>query len=198
MGRIEICGGIASGKTTLAQLLATSGLIEVLEDFQTNPFWKSFYADPTGTAFETEVTFLLQHYHAIKSMPELTSGFVCDFSLVLDLAYARVTLAGGRLDAFLRVLKEVHDELPPPDLLIYLNCNPSVELERIRRRGRNVESAITVDYLAKINGALEEQLQDEATRNVLVIDSAARNFAQDEGVRLAIAEEIDRRICRRK
>jgi deoxyadenosine/deoxycytidine kinase len=193
-GRIEVCGGIASGKTTLAQLLSTLSLFPILEDFQANPFWKPFYADPAGTAFETEVAFLLQHYHAIKSVRERTSGCVCDFSLELDVAYARVTLGGGKLDAFLRVMKEVREELLPSDLLIYLRCDPSVELERIRRRGRNVENAITVEYLAKINGALEEQLRDVATRNVLVIDSAARNFAEDEGVRLAVAEEIGHRL----
>ena len=65
--RIEICGGIASGKTTLANLLARSNIDPILEDFQTNLFWRAFYADPAGTAFETEITFLLQHYHQIKT-----------------------------------------------------------------------------------------------------------------------------------
>ncbi|HRP37690.1 MAG TPA: deoxynucleoside kinase, partial [Candidatus Dojkabacteria bacterium] len=48
--RIEICGGIASGKTTLANLLARLDIEPILENFQTNPFWQAFYNDPAGTA----------------------------------------------------------------------------------------------------------------------------------------------------
>lgn len=103
--RIEICGGIAAGKTTLAQLLSQLGIVGVLEDFQSNPFWKPFYADPAGTAFETEISFLLQHYHEIKAAAKRGATFVCDFSLLLDLAYAHVTLSGGKQSAFINCMQ---------------------------------------------------------------------------------------------
>ena len=31
-----------------------------------NPFWEAFYTDPSAYTFETEITFLLQHYHFAK------------------------------------------------------------------------------------------------------------------------------------
>src|SRR3954447_11075813 len=94
--RVEICGGIASGKTTLANLLGSSERMVVREDFSSNPFWRAFYDDPNNTAFETEITFLLQHYHQIKVATNLEKSFACDFSLLLDYAYAHVTLNGSR------------------------------------------------------------------------------------------------------
>jgi deoxyguanosine kinase len=193
--RIEVCGGIASGKTTLAQLLACLNISPVLENFQANPFWKSFYADPVGTAFETEISFLLQHYHEIKAAARRGKPFACDFSLLLDFAYADVTLSGGRREAFERVLRQIREELPQPGLLVHLVCDPHVELERIRRRARDVEKSITLEYLEAINQALAEVLESEDGRSkVFTIDSATVNFANDEetkhSVLKAIGEEL--------
>ncbi len=95
--RIEVCGGIASGKTTLANLLHKLDIPSTLENFAANPFMQQFYADPIKTAFETEITFLLQHYHQTKIAANLNKRFVCDFSFLLDLAYARVTLNSSLL-----------------------------------------------------------------------------------------------------
>jgi deoxyadenosine/deoxycytidine kinase len=179
--RIEICGGIASGKTTLAQLLSGLDIIPVFEDFQTNPFWKAFYADPIGTAFETEISFLLQHYHDIKSAIWRGKPFVCDFSLALDLAYAHVTLSGGKRAAFESVFREIREELPPPSLVVHLVCSPNVELDRIRKRARDIERSITLEYLEAINQALVNVLKEDiGISEVLTFDSAAINFADDE------------------
>ena len=91
----------------------------MLEDFQANPFWKPFYADPAGTAFETEITFLLQHYHEIKVATKQGKPFVCDFSPLLDLAYSYVTLDKEKQSAFAAVHTEVHKEILSPGLLIH-------------------------------------------------------------------------------
>ncbi len=191
---IEICGGIAAGKTTLAQLVTRSNISAVLEDFQSNPFWRPFYADPAGTAFETEVSFLLQHYHAIKAAKKLGRSFACDFSLYLDSAYAQVTLDGGKRNAFLAVLKEIRNELPAPDLLIQLRCDPETELDRIRRRARAVEAAITVTYLSRLNEALDTVLTDHDPKSVLIIDSAAKNFAENDNDKRSVLDEISTRL----
>jgi deoxyadenosine/deoxycytidine kinase len=179
--RIEICGGIASGKTTLANLLSPAIGQVVLEDFTNNPFWRAFYADPNNTAFETEITFLLQHYHQIKVASNQGANFVCDFTLLLDYAYAHVTLGGSRFDTFQNVYNEARSHVSPPSLLIYLRCDPVVELVRIRARGREAEKSITVDYLASINDRLASLIAAlPASQAVLPIDSVVYDFAHDE------------------
>ena len=136
--RVEICGGIASGKTTLANIFLKRGYIGVLEDFKKNPFWSSFYQNPKEHAFETEITFLLQHYYDIKTVGKDGSQIViCDFSLVLDRAYADVNLQGARLRAFDAVYEVVSNELPGPALIANLECSGREELCRIRRRARH-------------------------------------------------------------
>jgi len=193
---LEICGGIASGKTTLATLLSRLFLAPINENFQANPFWEAFYADPFGTAFETEISFLLQHYHEIKVATKHSNAFVCDFSLLLDLAYAQVTLDEGKLTAFTAVYREIRRELAAPDLVIHLVCDPEIELERIRRRGRDVEQSITADYLDAINRALLEILSKEASSlNTLTINSSTINFADDETDKEAVLEAVRCRLA---
>jgi hypothetical protein len=116
--RIEVRGGIASGKTTLATLLQHAGIDTALENFQTNPFWEASYRDPIRHALETEVTFLLQHYHQIKVSGATAKVFARDFSLLLDLAYANVTLHGSKRQTFLAVYKEVVKDLATTAIIL--------------------------------------------------------------------------------
>ena len=66
MKRIEICGGLASGKTTLAELMSQVSPKPVLENFKKVPSWQAFYTNPGKYIFETEITFTLLHYHQVK------------------------------------------------------------------------------------------------------------------------------------
>lgn len=197
--RIEICGGIASGKTTLANLLSPAIGQVVLEDFSNNPFWRAFYADPNNTAFETEITFLLQHYHQIKMASRLGESFACDFSLLLDHAYAHVTLSGSRFDTFEGVYNEACRHLQPPTLLVYLQCEPAVELKRICARGRETEKSITVDYLDSINKCLASLISAlPANQTVLSIDSVSCDFAHDEQAKAEVINQVLAKLPQRQ
>lgn len=183
--RIEICGGIASGKTTLANLMTHIGMSTILENFQTNPFWEAFYSEPGKYIFETEVSFMLQHYHQIKKKQTDNKISICDYSFSLDVAYAEIGLKDSKLKAFHTIYEEIKKELPPPALLVHLNCDAQTELDRIRKRGRAVEDSINIEFLKTLNGAVEDQVAN-AKKNkikVLSIDSAKKNFADDESVK---------------
>ncbi len=192
--RIEICGGIASGKTTLADLISSLNVKPLFENFRTNLFWKEFFADPAKFAFETEISFMLQHYHEIKKQVSGTV-FVCDYSFSLDIAYAEIGLKGSQLNAFLTVYEEIKKELPPPALLIHLQCDANTELDRIRKRARQEENAITLDFLNSLNKAVESQVEKiRGNIKVIQIDSAAKNFVADEIVKQEIVELVTQHI----
>lgn len=178
---LELCGPIAAGKTVLANLVKRLGFQPVLEDYRANPFLDAFYSDPLRHAFETEITFLLQHYHQIKLGYDSEASFVCDFSLILDLAFADVNLSGSAEGAFLAVYEEVHRQLPLPALVVHLQCSAPVLMERIRARKRAAEESITMEYLESVNnklGARINELADE--RNLVTINSEKLDFVTDE------------------
>jgi deoxyguanosine kinase len=183
--RIEVCGGIASGKTTFARLMNKKGLKPLFENFKDNPFWRAFYNNPGKFIFETEVTFTLLHYHQIKRRIEEGSDVIlCDFSFVLDLAYAKIGLDGSKLNAFENVLSEIYEELGALSLLVHLKCDANTELERIRRRARKEESSINLDFLAALNQAVEsEVLNIQGQYQLVTIDSGIKDFANDENIK---------------
>jgi deoxyguanosine kinase len=190
--RIEICGGIASGKTTLANILRNDKVISVFEDFKSNPFYSAFYADQVGSAFETELTFLLQHYHQEKLMVAKGVHFCCDFSIVLDWAYARVTLARDDRGVFQKVHRRVERSLPSRSLLIFLDCTAEIQLYRIRQRRRRAERTITSGYLEKINDSLARRLRElSADELILTIDSGAVDFAHNSRAQVSICRQVD-------
>lgn len=174
--RVEICGNIASGKTTLCQRMPSKGLSPILEDFQRNPFLEEFYNDPQAFSFETEVSFLLQHYHLIK-INKGKKPFACDFSVILDMAYADVNLAGDRRRIFEEIVAELLGEVHLPSLIVQLVCPEEILLRRIAERDRCAEATITAEYLRAIGRAIALRIKGLAFKvPVITIDSDATNF----------------------
>ena len=190
--RFEIIGNIASGKTTLANLMNKS-IQGVFENFQENPFWESFYRLPEFYSFETELTFTLQHYHQIKDNISSGNSFICDFSLTLDRSYADVTLSSGRNKIYRKVLDELVDEVGKPDFMIYLKCPEHILLNRIIARGRDTEKTITIDYLESLAASIDENVKLLGLEtDLIVLDSCAMNFAHDRACAEQVIETVSR------
>lgn len=195
--KLEIVGGIASGKSTLAQSIALHGASPVFESFATNPFFELFYTNPFRYAFETEVTYMLQHYSSIADAAGAAHKWVvADFSMALDLAYARVTLSPDDLKIFEQVYDHAVAKIGRPDLLIKLDCAPEVELARIRARARPAEKSIELDYLRRLNLATEAVLDDARFRGqaVLRIDSGALDFRPEGRDRADVVNQVLSRL----
>lgn len=191
MIRIEICGGITSGKTTLANAFRMNDSVVSLERFQENPFWLDFYSDMKRYAFETEIAFLLQHYHQVKLAGDNEGLMICDFSFVLDRAYARVTLPERQLRVFFAVHDEAFADIRGPSLVVHLICDAAVEFDRIRKRGRKVERSISIEYLDAVNRAVAQEIGAlPASIPVIEINSGEADFAIDEEVAQEVVGEV--------
>jgi len=196
---VEVCGGIASGKTTFASLMTRIYLFPIFEDFKKSPFWEAFYRNPGKYIFETEVSFILLHYHQIKKALESTKSnkLICDFSFLLDLAYAKIGLTGTELKAFESVLDEIRRDFLKPSLIVYLICDAKTELERIRRRARAEENSINLGFLGSLNKALHKEVENiQGTIPVITIDSSKKNFANDERVKDEMVNIIDNHLSK--
>lgn len=172
--RIEICGGIASGKTTLTKLLEKNGYTAIYERFEDNPFLKDFYRDAKyDNAFETEMVFTLLHYNQLR-LKELDSLVVSDYSLLQDLSYGMVNLSKEELLVYQNIYAFLSSKLSSVNLIIYLTCSIDCLLKRIRERDRDMELTIGQEYLQNTIGALEQCIRK--VEHVLVIDSERMDF----------------------
>jgi deoxyadenosine/deoxycytidine kinase len=189
--RIEVCGGIASGKTTLASLMQRAGYDAVLENFQLNPFIESFYSNPELYAFETEITFLLQHYSQIKTKARSGQILICDYSFYLDLSYAHVTLKSSQISTFNSVSDIAFGEVGHPTLLVHLLCSTETEMERIRHRQRPMEDSISIEYLEVLNKVLHGYVaQARQEINVIEVNSEELDFAHNPDVQDEVIDLI--------
>lgn len=169
---IGICGNIASGKTTHVK---NNGLacIPIYENYASNPFLKLFYTNAIEYSFETEISFCLLHYVTIKEAKKKGQSFICDFSLILDRAFADVTLTEKRHRVFGEVMDLLESEVGLPDKLLHIQCPIDILLQRIKSRGRPFEQGITREYLLSLNDAIERQIENYSTRlHVEVVNTA--------------------------
>lgn len=193
--RIELCGGIASGKTTLAAALRKCfpHCSTVLEDIFSQGVLNDFYRDPRYYAFETEIYILLQHMHQIKTAQREASPLLCDFSLEQDYSYGESNLKRDEFDAFQKIYQVAMGQLQAPDLIIFLECPVDVLLHRIAERGQASEKTIDEDYLRMTISQLKGRLK-RIDRKTVVIDSSRYDFRKKSAVLSLLSGPL--RLCR--
>jgi len=156
---IAIEGCIGVGKSTVAKGLSDyrkSNLL--LERFDEHPFLKLFYENPSETATETEIAFLLLHYSQLRALTsEGQQETIADFHLGKDLLYAELNLTDGRAKAaFLHLFDFFSERVPSPAVLVYLSAGTDLILKRIHERNREFETAVNPSYYVGVNEAYDK------------------------------------------
>lgn len=151
---IVVEGPIGAGKTSLARRLSERfGAKLVLEDPTANPFLERFYRDARRYALPTQLFFLFQRVNQLRDLAQqelFSQSAVGDFLLDKDPLFARLTLADDELALYRQIFESLRPQAPTPDLVIYLQAQPDTLVERVRRRGVEMESAISEAYLREL------------------------------------------------
>jgi deoxyadenosine/deoxycytidine kinase len=178
---VAVDGPIGVGKTTLVELLARryEG-VKILEDVD-NPFLPDFYQDRPGAAFQTELYFLLSRY---KQQQEIAQRELFDKLLVADYTFqknrifAYLNLSDDELMLFDKLFALLEPQVPIPDLVIHLVADVGTCVERIRRRARSFEKAISEEYLSELIDAYNHYYHYYDRSPLLVVDTRHLNFPQ--------------------
>ena len=146
---LAIEGCIASGKSTTARIVAEHlNLPFLLEETERHPFLEKFYEDPSRYAIETELAFVLGHYHQLCGVSE--QSIITDFTPAKDLVFARMNLKGRDLELFETVYDALTSRVRLPDLTIFLDLPVEELSKRVASRGRPYEVGISRSYLANL------------------------------------------------
>lgn len=117
-----------------------------------HPFLDAFDRDIPRYTLETELCFVLLHYHQYR---DLDRGrlVLLDYSPVKDLVFADLNLDSGDHELFEALYARTSGSLPTPDLTVFLDLELELILTRIRQRGRDYEHGIDPAYLAGLRDA---------------------------------------------
>ena len=199
---IAVEGPVGVGKTTLAKRLAeTFGTGLVLQSPADNPFLPRFYTDPHRYALASQLSFLFQHVEQMKAAAQsdlFSAVRVSDYLLQADRLYAQVNLSAEELRLYELVYAQIVQELPAPDLVIYLQAPTPVLLHRIERRGHRYEHGITHDYLARLAQAYVEYFHRYNGAPLLIVNTAQIDLADNDDDYALLLERIDHGIAGRQ
>lgn len=179
---IVVEGNIGSGKTSLAKRISENDDRKlILEEFADNTFLPQFYNQPDRYAFPLELSFLAERYHQLKKklaqLPE--QSFVSDYLFEKSLLFAKINLKEEEFGLFKKFYELLVNDIPKPDLIIYLEKDINKLQSNIEKRGRAFEKDISERYLEKIQKGYTEILQNSSF-NVLTIKSDELDFVKNE------------------
>ena len=190
---IVVEGPIGVGKTSLAKKLSESlsGTL-ILEDIDNNPFLDRFYKGGRG-ALPAQLHCLFQRAKQIEILRQsdlFSSIYVADFHLEKDKLFASVNLDSSEMELYEKVYENMDIENVVPDLVIYLQANPSVLLERIARRNVPSEKFIDRNYLENITESFARHYHSYDDGPLLIVNTASIDPLNNEIEYKQLLEQI--------
>ena len=190
---IVVEGPIGVGKTSLAKKLSESlsGTL-ILEDIDNNPFLDRFYKGGRG-ALPAQLHCLFQRAKQLEILRQsdlFSSIYVADFHLEKDKLFASVNLDSSEMELYEKVYENMDIENVVPDLVIYLQANPSVLLERIARRNVPSEKFIDRNYLENITDSFARHYHSYDDGPLLIVNTASIDPLNNENEYKQLLEQI--------
>jgi deoxyadenosine/deoxycytidine kinase len=180
---LAIDGPIGVGKTTLVEMLAErfEG-VKILEDVE-NPFLPSFYSDRPGSAFQTELYFLLTRFKQQQETVQrelFNRLLLADYTFPKNRIFAYLNLSDDELLLFDKLYTLLEPQIPAPDLVLYLVADLETCLKRINKRKRDFESNMSSTYMAELIDAYNHYYHHYNRSALLVVDTRNLNFIDRE------------------
>lgn len=181
---LVIEGNIGAGKTSLARKIAedTNSKL-ILEQFAENPFLPKFYKDPDRYSFPVELAFLADRYQQLKTEIAPRDLFqtktVSDYYFIKSLIFSKNTLKDDEYKLYKQLFDIIQQQLPLPDLYVYLHVNTDNLLENIKKRGRDYETEIEKSYLNQIQDGYFEFIKSRTDMTFVVLDMNNIDFVEN-------------------
>jgi len=179
---IAIEGGIGVGKTTLAKGLAEKlGANLLLEDIDDNPFLELFYQNPERHGLSVQLSFLFSRLKQWQSMIQqdlFHSLIVSDYLFAKDRLFAMTNLSDEEFSLYNQVAQVVAQDLPKPDLVIYLQSSAEIAQKRVQKRNRSMEDGINLEYLKQVTDTFDKFFFHYHETPLLVVQTDRINFAE--------------------
>ena len=132
---VSVEGPPGVGKTALVERLAAHLEASIVLESCENPFLRDFYHEKPGAAFQTQMFFLLSRYRQLSELAQrelFRQVTACDFIFAKDKVFAYLNLDDTELMLYEKIYRVLEGEVPPPELVIYLQAPAEVLMKRMK------------------------------------------------------------------
>src|SRR5580692_3168197 len=162
---IAVEGPIRVGKSTLARILAERLNAQRVMEPESNPFLAAFYEGERGAAFQ-----------ALDLPGGSQKIVVADYIIEKDKLFACLNLTDQELDTYNRYYNHFRENLPTPDLVIYLQATPEVLKKRLKKKNAPGERAVSDEYLEEVVKAYEHFFFHYTSSDLLIVNTSEIDF----------------------
>jgi deoxyadenosine/deoxycytidine kinase len=176
---IAVEGPIRVGKSTLARILGERLNAQRVMEPEINPFLTSFYEGERGAAFQAQFTYLIRRFEQLQALdlgPSSQRTVVADFIFEKDKLFAYLNLNDQELDTYNRYYNYFREQLPTPDLVIYLQATPEVLKKRLKRKNAADERALSEEYMEEVVKAYEHFFFHYTSSDLLIVNTSEIDF----------------------
>lgn len=174
---IAIEGPVGLGKSTLADRLGARLDATVVLDETENPFLPDFYAERPGAAFQAQLFYTLSRHRQqtqLRQSDLFSQLTICDYIFDRDKIYAYLNLDDNELFIYQRLYELLAQDIPVPDLVVYLQTPTDVLRRRLREHERaNPEFPhLDDEYLRELNEAYNHFFFHYNSTPLLVVETS--------------------------
>ena len=196
---LAIEGPIGVGKTRLAERLAHKLDATTILEHVDNPFLADFYADRPGSALQAQLFYLLNRHRQLtgKRQADLfLQTTVCDYVFDKDKIFAYLNLDDNELFIYQRLFDLLARDVPPPDLVIYLQAPTELLMKRLRARDRDTADDLErmplpdEDYVRELNEAYQHFFFHYAATPLLVVETSEFDPESDDAALDDLVKQI--------
>ena len=159
-----------------------------------NPFLPQFYRDRKSYAFQTQVFFLLSRFQQQKEIAQLdlfNQVTLTDYLFAKDRIFASLNLNNDELALYEQLYDLLSDQIPTPDLVVFLQAKAEVLLHRIKTRNIPYEKEIDLNYLQELVEAYNYYFFHYDRSPLLVIDTSEIDFVNRKEDFTQLVREIE-------
>lgn len=185
---IAVEGPIGAGKTTLASMLAEKLKLPIIKEIvEENPFLAKFYENMDDWSFQLEMFFLCNRYKQLEDtvMHYIDHGkpVISDYHIYKNLIFGERTLKGTKREKYRQIYHVLTDDLPKPNIILYIKADLDTLIKRIAKRGRPFEEGMDTAYLQQLikdyDDAMSSLAIQEPSTVIITIDGNTVDFVEN-------------------